>query len=91
MAFDRRRGTLVVFGGQRGTTAFGDTWIWDGMAWSEIPATAASPGKRGSHVMAWDPTREQVVMSGGGYYDGKVSHYHDDLWAWTGQAWQRLR
>jgi hypothetical protein len=91
MAFDRRHGTLVLFGGQRGTTAFGDTWVWNGSAWSGIPTPADGPAKRGGHVMAWDPAREQVVMFGGGFYDGKVSHHHDDLWAWNGRAWVRLR
>ncbi|MBL8913609.1 MAG: hypothetical protein JNM17_23110 [Archangium sp.] len=34
-AFDTVRGRLVLFGGGGGGTALGDTWTWDGVAWSE--------------------------------------------------------
>lgn len=91
MAFDRRTGTLVLFGGQLGTAAFGDTWVLDGTRWIERTPSSGGPLKRGGHVMAYDPTRERVVMFGGGYFDGKVSHQHDDFWAWSGRAWERVR
>lgn len=91
MAFDRRSGTLVVFGGLRGRAAYGDTWLWDGVRWTEAPAQEDGPAKRSGHVMAWDPARERVVMFGGGDFDGKVSHHYDDLWSWTGRRWERIR
>jgi hypothetical protein len=90
MAFDQRTGSLVVFGGQRGTAAFGDTWVWNGTTWTEVPASPDGPIKRGGHVMAWDPTRNQIIMLGGGYFDGKTSHHHSDLWGWNGRRWEPL-
>jgi hypothetical protein len=37
VAFDARRGVLVLFGGGSGNTLFNDTWEFDGAAWRSIP------------------------------------------------------
>ena len=39
MAYDSGRSRLVVFGGFRGTYV-GDTWEWDGSAWTRFGRTA---------------------------------------------------
>jgi hypothetical protein len=34
MVFDGARRSVVLFGGDGGTTSFGDTWTWNGQAWT---------------------------------------------------------
>ena len=34
MAYDAARGQVVLFGGQDAFSFFGDTWTWDGAAWT---------------------------------------------------------
>ena len=34
MAFDHRRGRLVLFGGAEQRERLGDTWLWDGTTWT---------------------------------------------------------
>jgi hypothetical protein len=91
MAFDPRRGVMVLFGGQHGTRALGDTWLWDGRRWTQVPPSDDDPARRGHHVMAWDARRQRVVMYGGGYLDGDQYRRHDDWWSWSGSRWERLR
>jgi hypothetical protein len=86
MAFDATRGRVILFGGwscphHGGCTYFADTWEWDGVAWTQrSPAT--SPPARGSHVMAYDPIRRRVVVSG-----GRGSATYTDAWEWDGTNW----
>ena len=85
MAFDAKRGVVVLFGGgdpERG--ALGDTWIWDGADWSE--AKTESPGPRAGHSMAWDPASERVLLFGGFDPRGPRS----DLLAWDGEKWSAV-
>jgi hypothetical protein len=44
MAFDRRRGRMVLHGGHDGELVFGDTWEWDGRTWNE--RLSAPPQRR---------------------------------------------
>src|SRR5438874_3914689 len=61
---------------------FGDTWEWDGTDWiQKTPAT--SPPPRECHAMAYDSTRERVVLFGG--TDG--SGFLGDTWEWDGTDW----
>jgi hypothetical protein len=36
MAYDPRRGKVVLYGGGSGAKSLDDTWEWDGKQWSEI-------------------------------------------------------
>jgi len=36
MAFDRKRGEAIVFGGVvPGPVTIGETWVWDGSVWEQ--------------------------------------------------------
>lgn len=73
MAYDAARARLVVFGGTAGGPrpwkGLGDLWEYDPDAhtWSEFEAEApsAAPAPRWAHAMAYDETREAVVIFGG--------------------------
>ena len=72
MVFDRARKKIVLFGGCVGShtstcVLSNDVWTWDGSVWEQL-ATIGSPSARREFDMAYDYTREQVVLYGG--YDG---------------------
>jgi hypothetical protein len=83
MAMDAK-GNLVLFGGINLSEYrhLGDTWTWDGSAWTEQhPADAPSP--RCCYAMAYDAVRGQTVLVGGcDPYDCFM-----DTWTWDGADW----
>jgi formylglycine-generating enzyme required for sulfatase activity len=85
MAYDGTRGVCVLFGGQDAAQAGrDDTWEYDGLAWTQrTPATL--PAARYRAAMAWDETRRETLLFGGG--DGAT--VRGDLWAWNGTAWSQ--
>ncbi len=77
MAYDSRRGRVVLFGGM----AIGlpdclvDTWEWDGNTWVQrTPAT--SPGPRDAAASAYDSARGRVVLFGG----QNQNYFFADTW-----------
>lgn len=62
VAYDSRRGRLVVYGGYNGST-LGDTWEWDGSAWTQSAGTG--PGGRFWHALAFDSQNGFVTLFGG--------------------------
>jgi hypothetical protein len=75
---------LMLFGGSTGGSSFGDTWSWDGSAWTRLASTG--PTARGGASMAYDPVTSQLILFGG--YDG--GSYLSDTWVWGGTAWSQL-
>jgi hypothetical protein len=92
MAYDVGRQRVVLFGGlQRGgglRGVVGDTWEWDGTAWSRMATTG--PAARCEHVMAYDRARKRTVMFGGRVLTGDLLKPTDDTWEWNGTAWARI-
>jgi hypothetical protein len=94
MAYDSRRGKIVLFGGATATSQFkNDLWEWDGLTgtWTDrTPATLPPewPGVRDLAGMAYDALHGQVLLFGG--WAG--GNYFNDLWAWDGQSgtWTNL-
>jgi hypothetical protein len=86
-------GELLVFGGRsyQGSAEIflDDTWIYDTgtRLWREV----AGPGPlaRAQHAMAYDATRDEVLMFGG-YVGGAFTY--GDTWIFDigGERWQRL-
>ncbi len=60
MAYDREHGLTVLFGGTvpLGGAALGDTWLWDGVAWTS-PNITNAPSPRFGMAMAYDPRRQR--------------------------------
>ncbi len=85
MAYDSARGVTVLFGGwtRVGSRRHGDTWEWDGNAWSlraEPPDPGPSP--RYAHAMSYDAARGVTILFGG--YDDA---YDGETWEWDGNSW----
>jgi len=84
MVYDAARQQVVLFAGfdLQSNTFSNETWIWDGFTWTQrFPAT--SPPARNSHAIAYDATRQQVVLFGGSVV-GTISA---DTWVWDGVNW----
>jgi len=85
MAYDPGRQRVVLFGGRAGSDEFGDTWEWDGSAWTQREDTGPPP--RAGHAMAYDIAGARVVLFGGAGTDGAGL---GDTWAWNGTAWTQI-
>ncbi len=82
MAYDPQSRTTVLFGGRNGASLLGDTWTFDGAAWSRR-TTAASPPPLESASLAYDQAAHQLILFGGQGIGGPV----DATWAWDGVTW----
>jgi hypothetical protein len=73
---------VVLFGGQAspGQFALGDTWTWNGIAWTQLHI--AGPPARWGHSMA--TLGNEVVMYGG--CNGNLT----DTWTFDGTAWTQV-
>jgi Galactose oxidase, central domain len=82
-AADEKAG--VLFGGKPAggpANAFGDTWRWDGTAWTEL--LNSGPMARSGHGMAFDSNRNRIVLFGGLSGSGGPL---GDTWEFDGTAW----
>lgn len=91
MAQDSQRGRAVLFGGRGwdsfiGHFPFGDTWEWDGLAWTEVATTGPKPAARYDSAMVYDSQHGRTVLFGGAIPGVDFS----DTWAWNGGAWIQL-
>lgn len=85
MAFDSRRGRVVLFGGSGvNSVPLQDLWEWDGASWVALTPTGPKPSARYFHSMVYDTQRSRLVLFGGS--DGIGPKL--DLWEWTGVAWE---
>jgi hypothetical protein len=73
MDYDAGRGVTVLFGGSDGSTSNGETWEWNGTAWTQ--RVVSGPWPRLRHSMAYDAVRGETVLFGGfilGSYSGET-------------------
>jgi hypothetical protein len=79
-----RLGRLVLFGGVTPLGRYlGDTWTYDGVAWTRHePMVAPSP--RAGYALAYDAARRETLLFGGS--DGDLLR---DTWTWDGSTWTR--
>ena len=84
LAYDDRRGRMVLFGGRATEALSGETWEWDGARWTRVAGGDAEP--RFNPVMAFDRRHDVLVRFGG--WTGKVRTA--DTWLFRRPAWQRL-
>jgi hypothetical protein len=80
MAYDAANSTVVLFGGEYGTSRLGDTWTWNGTTWTkQHPAT--SPPAVYLASMAYDAATGTVVLFSG------ASGLKPYTWTWDGTTW----
>jgi hypothetical protein len=82
-AYDRRRGTAVVFGGSDSSRLDTDlTWVLDDRDWT-LRSPIVRPPPRSGATLTYDATRGRSVLFGGSNNFGLL----DDTWEWDGVAW----
>ena len=87
VAYDSKRGVVLLFGGANHEGVFNDLWSWDGTAWKKLSQSGPEPRVMG--YLAYDKKRDRVVMFGGrrGAPDnGDLG----DTWEWDGAAWRKF-
>ena len=77
LAYDGARNQLVMF------TDLGETWLFDGSRWSK--PTVPGPSPRSGQLMAYDRSRQRVVLFGGFGSNGALP----TTWEWDGTFWMR--
>jgi len=95
LAYDPGSASLVLYGGgvsvrgscgEPGQSVCGDTWTWDGDAWtSRHPA--GRPVARYNHALELDLARGRIVLFAGEEANRQVL---SDTWSWTGEDWREL-
>ena len=85
MVYDSVRQQVILFGGRSGTTSLNDTWIWDGVDWTQkFPANSPSPRIQG--FFAFDTIRGYAVLYGGTENNNSTV---GDTWIWDGTDWSQ--
>jgi hypothetical protein len=84
LVYDAAIDRTVLFGGYDPdtSTVLGDTWLYDGSDWRQLPASAASPSARFSASAVYDSFRKRVMLYGG--YDGAPKQ---DTYQFAGDRW----
>jgi hypothetical protein len=76
----------VLFGGSGSSSRMGDTWEWDGVAWTLV--SEEGPRPRMGHMMVYDSVRGVVLLHGGSGVAGEFRL--TDTWEWDGLTWTQV-
>jgi hypothetical protein len=85
MTYDAVRQRVVLFGGDSGVGPYGDTWEWNGSAWSNLTPGGGSPSARVHPALAPLSTLAGGVL----LFGGRDGAPRDDAWIWNGTQWQQ--
>ncbi len=95
MVWDSTRNRVVMFGGRQSpadieepTLFLNDTWVYQNENWSKIES-AENPPVRQFGAMAYDSSRDRVVLYGGNVLDPTDDTFDAmfDTWEFDGQQW----
>ncbi len=92
MAYDRVRGTIILFGGRAGNAdqnPLNDTWEWNGRAWTKLQ-TANAPTPRCLHALAYDEIGGRLLLFGGWEVSEGGARYLPDTWQFKNGDWTKL-
>lgn len=91
LAVDVFSGTIVLYGGDGGTSryALDETWQWDGTQWSALVPTG-SPGGLARHAMAYDILRQKTVLFGGRYDSWAPANVSNATWEFSTGTWTQI-
>lgn len=86
MVYDINKGVSLLFGGERGSLVYNDTWAWNGINWNKL--TEGTPPLRYGHSMAYNTVSGSTILFGGyDYFEHPSGYFYDDTWEWNGTSW----
>jgi hypothetical protein len=88
-AYDPALHEVVLFGGDNGSSALGDTWVHVRRGWVGLHP-AHSPSPRTGAAMVYDAATDQLLLFGGSALLGTAGGFLGGTWVWTGQDWRKL-
>ena len=88
MAWDSRRGRLVLFGGGGSGPGLDGVWEWDGKRWHGPLGVGSGPNPNWTAQLSYDRMREKVVYYGSTTLQGQEIEH--EFWTWDGATWVRL-
>ena len=92
MAYDTKRGVVVLYGGGLCITEYSPdsdqlgTWEFDGSQWKKIEIEGDAPDVRYNSAMAYNQNIGKLLL----YIPGKENTFDTDsqIWSWDGQSWE---
>jgi hypothetical protein len=87
MSYDPVRREIVLFGGEGFSGGLSDTWVWDGVNWTQRFPAASPAGRRFHGMAAFNALSSTVVMFGGETLSFLPL---SDTWVWDGVSWKQL-
>jgi hypothetical protein len=88
MAFCEETAATILFGGiNRLDQPLGDTWLFDGRCWQQIPGRA--PPARRYAAFGYHPVLKGCVLHGGAVDDHSQVQF-GDAWLFRDKAWSEL-
>jgi len=81
----RASDNIIALDGNPANVATAATWRWNGTAWGNLGI--AGPAHRLGGAMAYDVSRNQLVMYGGQGASGQVLTPLGDTWTYSGTSW----
>lgn len=90
MVYDPVSEKVILFGGANYNSGvrFNDTWEWNGTAWTQRFPGSTLPPARGGHGMAYDRSRDRVVLFGGNLPNNSTNYA--DTWEYDGSNWTNV-
>ncbi len=85
--FDPTINSAVLYSGYAGLSlgSLGDTWLFNGTAWTQ-PPTTVSPAPRNGAASAFDPVANETVIFGG----HASWTFYDDTWGYQAGLWSQV-
>lgn len=84
MGYDPVTNQNILFGGRNTSGDLGDTWSWDGTAWTGPLTLTTSPSARDTASFALDANNNLILFGG---INGNL---FGDTWSWDGTEWTLL-
>lgn len=91
LAVNPTSGEILLYGGDGGSGQFAldETWSWNGTDWQQLtPAT--TPGGLARHGMAYDMTRQVMVVFGGRQNSWLPNQAFDTTWEYSNGNWVQV-
>jgi hypothetical protein len=89
MAYDGATGTVILFGGNTDTGTSNQTWSWNGTTWTRLHPAVHPRDNAAGWQAAYDPASKQLMLVGQVF--GVIHNPRNEIWAWTGTSWRKLR